>query len=49
VYVPGPDKRIDQVEEMTKEFTELKDEVETLRYHLRELSDEFKHFRKQFE
>jgi hypothetical protein len=24
VYVPGPDKRIDQVEEMTKEFTELK-------------------------
>lgn len=49
VYVPGPDKRIDQVEEMTKEFTELKDEVETLRYHLRELSDEFKNFRKQFE
>jgi len=49
VYVPGPDKRIDQVEEMTKEFTELKDEVETLRYQLRELSDEFKHFRKQFE
>jgi hypothetical protein len=49
VYVPGPDKRIDQVEEMTKEFTELKDEVETLRYQLREISDEFKNFRKQFE
>jgi predicted nucleic acid-binding Zn-ribbon protein len=48
-YVPGPDKRIDQVEEMTKEFTELKDEVETLRYQLREISDEFKNFRKQFE
>ena len=48
-YVPGPDKRIDQVEEMTKEFTELKDEVEALRYQLRELSDEFKVFRKQFE
>ena len=48
-YVPGPDKRIDQVEEMTKEFTELKDEVEALRYQLRELSDEFKNFRKQFD
>ena len=49
LYVPGPDKRIDQVEEMTKEFTELKDEVEALRYQLRELSDEFKNFRKQFD
>jgi uncharacterized protein YceH (UPF0502 family) len=49
VYIPGPDKRIDQIEEMTKEFTELKDEVETLRYQLREISDEFKNFRKQFE
>ena len=49
VYIPGPDKRIDQIEEMTKEFTELKDEVETLRYQLREISDEFKKFRKQFE
>ena len=48
-YVPGPDKRIDQVEEMTKEFTELKEEVETIRYQLREISDEFKNFRKQFE
>ena len=49
VYIPGPDKRIDQIEEMTKEFTELKDEVETLRYQLREISNEFKNFRKQFE
>ena len=49
VYIPGPDKRIDQIEEMTKEFTELKDEVETLRNQLREISDEFKNFRKQFE
>ena len=49
VYVPAPDKRIDQLEEMTKEFTELKDEVEALRYQLRELSDEFKNFRKQFD
>ena len=49
VYVPGPDKRIDKVEEMTSEFTDLKDEVEALRYQLRELHDEFKNFRKQFE
>ena len=35
LYVPGPDKRIDQ--------------VEALRYQLRELSDEFKNFRKQFD
>ncbi len=49
VYVPGPDKRIDKVEEMTSEFTDLKDEVEALRYQLRELQDEFKNFRKQFE
>ena len=49
VYIPSPDKRINQIEEMTKEFTELKDEVETLRYQLREISDEFKNFRKQFE
>jgi uncharacterized protein YceH (UPF0502 family) len=46
---PAPDKRIDQIEEMTKEFSELKDEVEALRYQLREISDEFKTFRKQFD
>ena len=34
---------------MTKEFKDLKDEVETLRYQLREIADEFKNFKKQFE
>ena len=49
VYVPAPDQRLDQVEEMISEFNELKEEVEALRYQLRELSDQFKDFRKEFE
>ena len=49
VYVPAPDERLDQVEEMVSEFKELKEEVEALRYQLRELSDQFKEFRKEFE
>ena len=31
------------------EFKDLKEEVEALRYQLRELSDEYRNFRKQFE
>lgn len=49
VYVPAPDQRLDQVGEMISEFNELKEEVEALRYQLRELSDQFKDFRKEFE
>jgi len=49
VYVPAPDQRLDQVEEMVTEFRELKEEVDALRYQLRELSDQFKNFRKEFE
>ncbi len=49
VYVPAPDQRLDQVEEMISEFNELREEVEALRYQLRELSDQFKDFRKEFE
>jgi len=49
VYVPAPDQRLDQVEDMISEFKELKEEVEALRYQLRELSDQFKDFRKEFE
>ena len=53
IFAPQSCKDMEQEEmseeEMTKEFTELKDEVETLRYQLREISDEFKNFRKQFE
>ncbi len=49
VYVPAPNKSAEELKEMTREFKELKEEVETLRYQLREISDEFKNFRKQFE
>jgi polyhydroxyalkanoate synthesis regulator phasin len=31
------------------EFKDLKEEVEALRYQVRELSDELREFRKQFE
>ena len=49
VYVPAPDHRMEQVEQMAEEFKELKEEVEALRYQLREISDQFKDFRKEFE
>jgi flagellar biosynthesis chaperone FliJ len=49
VYVPAPDQRLDQVEDILEEFKDLKDEVEALRYQLRDLSDEYRNFRKQFE
>ncbi len=49
VYVPGSDQRLDRVDETISEFKELKEEVEALRYQVRELSDEFRAFRKQFE
>lgn len=49
VYVPAPDQRLDKVEDILGEFKDLKEEVEALRYQLRELSDEYRNFRKQFE
>ena len=49
VYVPAPDQRFDKVEEIMGDFKDLKEEVEALRYQLRELSDEYRNFRKQFE
>ena len=49
VFVPSADKRLDQVEGMIEEFKDLKEEVEALRYQLRELSDNYREFRKQFE
>ena len=49
VFVPSADKRLDQVEGMIEEFKDLKEEVEALRYQLRELSDNYRQFRTQFE
>jgi uncharacterized protein YceH (UPF0502 family) len=49
VFVPSADKRLDLIDENLKEFKDLKEEVEALRYQVRELRDEFGNFRKQFE
>ena len=49
VYVPAPDQRLDQLDSVLSEFKDLKEEVEALRYQVRELTDDFRQFRKQFE
>jgi uncharacterized protein YceH (UPF0502 family) len=49
VYVPAPDPSIEKVESMETEFKELRDEVEALRYQIREMSDDFREFKKQFD
>ena len=49
VFIPTADKRLDQVEEMNEQLKELKEEVEALHYQLREISDSFREFKKQFE
>jgi uncharacterized protein YceH (UPF0502 family) len=49
VYVPAPDQRLDQLDNVLSEFKDLKEEVEALRYQLRDLTSDFREFRKQFE
>lgn len=49
VFIPSADKRLDQVEDMGNDIIELKEEVDALRYQLREITDSFREFRKQFE
>ena len=49
VYVPAADSRLEQVGDIISDFRDLKEEVEALRYQLRELSDNYREFRKQFE
>lgn len=49
VYVPAPDQRLDQLDSVLSEFKDLKEEVEALRYQVRELTDDFRQFRKQFD
>ena len=49
VYIPAPDQRLDQLDYVLTEFKDLKEEVEALRYQVRELTDDFRDFRKQFE
>ena len=49
VYVPAPDQRLDQLETVLSEFKDLKEEVDALRYQVRDLTSDFRDFRKQFE
>ena len=44
VYIPAPDQRLDQLESVLSEFKDLKEEVEALRYQVRELTDDFREF-----
>ncbi len=49
VYVPASDSRLEKVDQMDAELKELREEVDALRYQLREVSDAFREFKKQFE
>ena len=49
VYVPAPDQRLDELDKVLSEFKDLKEEVEALRYQVRDLTSSFRDFRKQFE
>ncbi|MEC8354997.1 MAG: YceH family protein [Verrucomicrobiota bacterium] len=49
VFMPTADKRLDLLGENLEEFKELKEEVEALRYEVREIKNELINFRKEFE
>ena len=49
VFVPTGDKRLDLLGENLEEFKDLKEEVEALRYEVREIKSELINFRKEFE
>ena len=49
VFMPSADKRLDLLGENLEEFKELKEEVEALRYEVREIKSELINFRKEFE
>ena len=49
VFVPTADKRLDLLSENLEEFKDLKEEVEALRYEVREIKRELINFRKEFE
>jgi len=49
VYVPAKDHRLEELDTVLADFKDLKEEVEALRYQVRDLSVELREFRKQFE
>ncbi len=49
VYVPAPDQRLEELDRVLSEFKDLKEEVEALRYQIRDLTSDFRDFSKQFD
>lgn len=49
VYVPAPDRKISQVDEMFQDIGAMREEIDALRNELREISDAFREFKRQFE
>jgi uncharacterized protein YceH (UPF0502 family) len=49
IYVPAKDHRLEELDTVLADFKDLKEEVEALRYQVRDLSVELREFRKQFE
>jgi len=47
VYVPAKDHRLEELDTVLADFKDLKEEVEALRYQVRDLSVELREFRKQ--
>ena len=49
VYVPAPDRKVSQVDDMEGEVGKMREEIDALRNELREISDAFREFKKEFE
>ena len=49
VYVPAPDRKVSQVEDISQEVAEMREEIDALRSEVREISDAFRAFKRQFE
>ncbi len=49
VYVPAPDRKVNQVDEMSQDVSAMREEIDALRNELRAISDAFREFKRQFE
>jgi uncharacterized protein YceH (UPF0502 family) len=49
VYVPAPDRKVSQVDDMEGEVGKMREEIDAMRNELREISDAFREFKKEFE
>ncbi|MBG30742.1 MAG: hypothetical protein CMI31_12180 [Opitutae bacterium] len=48
VYVPAPDRKVSQVEDISQQIERMREEIDALRSELRETTDSFREFKKQF-